>query len=187
MRLRHLVIAATLVVFSLAVPLQAAETVHLYLKINGADVRGESTQQSLGRADSIECVYYEHSIATASSQSAVASEKGTIAGRPQYKPITIRKRIDKSSPLLIQAIAQGQAVEGTFKFFRPNPTGDGTTEQFYTVEFKGGHVDSVKQYVPDTIDPKTASDPPMEEVTFSYSSVTFTYAGAGGTATKLRG
>ena len=33
-----------------------AETVHLYLKANGADVKGESTQHSLGRENSIECV-----------------------------------------------------------------------------------------------------------------------------------
>ena len=36
-----------------------AETVHLFLKANGTDIKGESTQTSLGRADSIECVYYE--------------------------------------------------------------------------------------------------------------------------------
>ena len=42
-----------------------AETVHLYLKANGTDIKGESTQTSLGRQDSIECVYYEQGVKTA--------------------------------------------------------------------------------------------------------------------------
>jgi type VI secretion system secreted protein Hcp len=92
--------------------------------------------------------------------------------------IIIRKRIDKASPLLIQAVAKNQSASGMFKFFRPNPTGDGTTQQFYTVEFEKGRVESVKQYVPDTIDPKTSTDPPMEEVIFSYTGISYSYLGA---------
>ena len=42
-----------------------AETVHLYLKANGTAIKGESTQVSLGREDSIECVYFESSVRTA--------------------------------------------------------------------------------------------------------------------------
>ncbi|MCL5105338.1 MAG: type VI secretion system tube protein Hcp [Armatimonadetes bacterium] len=184
MILRKLAILAALaLVVALAAPLQAAETVHLYLKISGADVNGESTQTSLGREGSIECVYYEHSIGSTTQN--VAAGRAAGKGEPQYNPIVIRKRIDKSSPLLLKAVAQGQPVEGIFKFFRPNPTGDGTTEQFYTVQFQGGRVDSVKQYVPDTIEPASSTMPPIEEVTFSYSSVTFTYTSTGST-TKTR-
>jgi type VI secretion system secreted protein Hcp len=183
MKFTNLIIALALAILvSLAIPLQAAETVHLYLKINGAAVKGESTQSSLGRQDSIECIYYEHSIGSASI--AAGANREVARGAPRYNPIVIRKRIDKSSPLLIKAISDNQPVEGIFKFFRPNPTGDGTTQQFYTVRFEGGHVDSIKQYVPDTIDPATASDPPMEEVTFSYSSVSFTYTDGGTTSTR---
>ncbi len=36
-----------------------AQTVHLFLKANGKDIKGESTQPSMGRADSIECVSFE--------------------------------------------------------------------------------------------------------------------------------
>jgi type VI secretion system secreted protein Hcp len=151
-----------------------AETVHLYLKANGADVKGESTQTSLGREESIECIYYEQSVITARE-----AGSGLATGRRQYQPLLIRKRIDKASPLLMKALTENQAIEATFKFFRPNPVGDGTTEQFYTVNFKQGRIASIKQFVPDTIVPATSTEPPQEEVTFVFHTIGWTYTNGG--------
>jgi type VI secretion system secreted protein Hcp len=188
MNARNLTMAAALVlVVAVGIPLQAAETVHLSLKINGVDVKGTSTQTSLGRGDTIECTYYEQSISSAAQEAVrdpLDGRQMTRGGPPRYNPIRIRKRIDKSSPLLIKAISDGQTVDGTFKFYRPNPTGDGTTEQFYTVRFEGGRVESIKQYVPDTIVPAISTDPPLEEVTFTYSTITFSFSNAASTTTK---
>src|SRR6185503_16877040 len=135
-----------------------AETVHLYLKANGAEIKGESTQVSLGREGSIECVYYEQGVITARE-----SGSGLATGRRQYQPLLIRKRIDKSTPLLMKSLCENQVIEATFKFFRPNPNGDGTTEQFYTTTFKQGRINTIKQVVPDTIVPATSKDPALEE------------------------
>lgn len=151
-----------------------AETVHLYLKANGSDIKGESTQQSLGRADSIECVYYKQSIVTARE-----AGSGMATGRRQYEPLIIRKRIDKSSPLLAKALCDNQVIEAEFKFFRPNPTGDGTTEQFYTVAIKQGRIASIAAVVHDTIVPSTATDPPLEEVSFVFHTISWTYTNGG--------
>ncbi|HWB82214.1 MAG TPA: type VI secretion system tube protein TssD [Nannocystaceae bacterium] len=151
-----------------------AETVHLYLKANGSDIKGESTQTSLGRADSIECVYYEQAVTTARE-----AGSGQATGRRQYSPLVIRKRIDKSSPLIAKALCENEKVEGEFKFFRPNPTGDGTTQQFYTVAFKNGRVASQKQINPNTIVPATSTDPPMEEVSFIFHTIGWTYTDGG--------
>src|SRR5688500_13035723 len=106
-----------------------AESVHLKLKTTTGPIEGESTQASMGREDTIECVYYEHAVKTArEAGSAMAT------GRRQYSPIIIRKRIDKSSPLLAKALGTNEVVEGEFLFFRPNPAGDGKTQQFFTVK-----------------------------------------------------
>ena len=151
-----------------------AEPVHLYLKANGTDIKGESTQTSLGRQDSIECVYYKQSVITArEAGSAMAT------GRRQYEPLLIRKRIDKSSPLLMKALCENTVIESTFKFFRPNPTGDGTTEQFYTVAFKQGRIASINQYVSDVIVPATSTEPPLEEVSFVFHTISWTYTNGG--------
>ncbi len=100
-------------------------------------------------------------------------------GRRQYEPLLIRKRIDKSSPLLCKALAENQVIEATFKFFRPNPTGDGTTEQFYSVAFKQGRISSQKQIVPDTMVPATSTDPALEEITFVFHTISWTYTNGG--------
>ena len=71
-----------------------AETVHLYLKANGQAINGDSTQHSLGRENSIECIFYEQKVLTARE-----AGSGMATGRRQYEPIVIRKRIDKSKPL----------------------------------------------------------------------------------------
>ena len=151
-----------------------AETVHLFLKVSGKDVAGDSTQTSLGRENSIECLYYEQAVNTARD-----AASGTATGRRQYAPLLIRKRIDKSSPLLLKALCENQVIEGTFKFFRPNPAGDGTTEQFYTVAIKQGRIASVKQVVPDTLTPATSTLPPLEDVTFVFNTIEWTFTDGG--------
>ncbi len=151
-----------------------AETVHLYLKASGQDIKGESTQTSLGREGSIECVFYSQSIRTARE-----AGSGMATGRRQYEPILIRKRIDKASPLLFKALAENQTIDAVFKFFRPSPTGDGTTQQFYTVTIKKGRIASYKNYVPDTIEPASSSDPPLEEIEFVFHTISMTYTDGG--------
>ncbi|WP_164019425.1 type VI secretion system tube protein TssD [Pyxidicoccus trucidator] len=151
-----------------------AESVHLYLKANGTDITGESTQTSLGRADSIECVYYDQKVFTARE-----AGSGLATGRRQYEGITFRKRIDKASPLLMKALCENQVIEATFKFFRPNPTGDGTTEQFYTTSIKKARVNSIKQYVPDSFVPASTNLPPMEEITLVFHTINWTITNGG--------
>jgi type VI secretion system secreted protein Hcp len=151
-----------------------AQTVHLFLKIGGNDVKGESRQTSEGREGSIECSYFEGDVVTAREQGS-----GLSTGRRAFKPLVIRKAIDKSSPLLLKALSKNQTVDGVFKFYRPNPSGDGTTEQFYTVEFKNGRVAAVKQMVQFTEAGSDRDVPPMEEVQFVFSEIIWRYEQGG--------
>lgn len=151
-----------------------AETVHLFLKANGSDIAGESTQTSLGRENSIECLYVEDSVRTAREKGS-----GMATGRRTYGPIQIVKRIDKSSPLLARALCKNEVIEGVFKFFRPNPTGDGTTEQFFTMKIKQGRIASIKRVSPDTLDPASSLAPPTETVEFVFHTISWTYEDGG--------
>lgn len=155
-----------------------AETVHLFLKANGQDIKGNSSITSLGREDSIECLSFVDSVRTAREKGS-----GVATGRRTYEPIIIRKRIDKSSPLLAKALCNNEVIEGTFKFYRPSPSGDGTTEQFFTVEIAEGRVASVKRVSPDVIDPASSQEPPTEEVGFVFHTITWTYEDGGVTHT----
>ena len=87
--------------------------------------------------------------------------------------------LDKSTPLLSKALTRNEVIEGIFKFFRPNPTGDGTTQHFFTIEIKGGRVASQRQWVPDTITPASSTEPPLEEVSFVFHDIVWTYEDGG--------
>lgn len=153
---------------------QMAETVHLFLKANGTDIEGESTQTSLGRERSIECLYFTDAVRTARDKGS-----GIATGRRTYEPLVFRKRIDKSSPLLAKALCNNEKIDGTFRFYRPSPTGDGTTEQFFTVEIAEGRVSHIKRVSPDAIDPASSQEPPTEEVGLVFHTITWTYEDGG--------
>jgi type VI secretion system secreted protein Hcp len=151
-----------------------AETVHLTLKMGGNNIKGESSQTSLDRKDTIECVAFEQAVAT-------TRETGTAqaTGRRLYEPIMIRKRIDSSTPLLAKSMTENQTGDATFKFFRPNPSGDGTTEQFYTITLKQARVNSIKQFVLNTLDEEASHLAPMEEIGFVFRTIEWTYTNGG--------
>lgn len=151
-----------------------AETVHLVLKANGNVIQGESTQRDLGRDKTIECLVFRDNVRT-------AREIGNRAavGRRVHEPIEVIKRIDASSPLLAKALCKNERVEGTFKFYRPSPKGDGTTEQFFTIEIKEGRIDAIERHSPNAIDPAASKAPPLETVRFVYHTIRWVYEPSG--------
>jgi type VI secretion system secreted protein Hcp len=154
--------------------LTMAETVHLSLKSNGNNIEGESSQHDLDRDKTIECLIFRDSVRT-------ARELGSRAavGRRVHEPIEITKRIDASSPLLAKALCRNEKIEGTFRFYRPSPSGDGTTEQFFTVEITDGRVDSIERHSPSALDPAVSKAPPLETIRFVYHSIRWVYEPSG--------
>jgi type VI secretion system secreted protein Hcp len=151
-----------------------AESIHLFLKANGADIQGESTQLSVGRENSIECVEFKDAVRTAREHGSRAA-----VGRRVHEPIEIIKRIDKSTPLLAKALCNNEKIEGEFKFYRPNPAGDGTTEQFFTVKIEGGRIDSIERHSPNAFDPAESKNPPLEKIRFVYAKITWIFIPTG--------
>jgi len=143
-----------------------AEHVHLTLNLEKqGKVKGESTQESLGRKDTVECFYFEYQV-----EAAFDPSTQVITGRRRHSPIIVRKAIDLASPLLLQAITTNEKVkDATFQFFRSSRSGDGTTEQFYTVKIKNGNIASVKQILPDTKEEHDVHE--YEEVMFTFQDI----------------
>jgi type VI secretion system secreted protein Hcp len=148
----------------------AAETVHLTLtgKSQGW-IKGDPTHTSLGRADTIECIGYTHVL------NSIVDDAGQPTGRNNHHAISILKRIDKSSVKLFRAMRNTEPCTAVFKFFRPSPTGDGSTEQFYTVTLEGAFITGIRQEVANTADASTSNYAPMERVSFTYNAVVETY------------
>ncbi len=156
-----LVMAATAPVKSDA-PSPQAETVHLFLKANGQKIESD-----LSRDGSLDLLSYEQSVTTARE-----AGSGIATGRRQYQPLLIRKRIDKASPLLMKALTENQVIEGTFSFSHPIRNGASIVEEYYRVEIKNARVASYKMVA-------DASGEPMEEVTFVFQTIKWTYTNGG--------
>ncbi len=151
-----------------------AMTVHLTLKANGEDIQGESTIMSLGREDTIECFSFDYGVISASE-----AFSGSPSGVRNYEPIRVTKRVDKATPRIWQALCQNHQIEATFKFFRPSPAGDGSTEEFYTVEISEARIAGVDFSSPDAMGGAGQSEPPTETVAFVYNNMTQTYESGG--------
>ena len=151
-----------------------AQNIHVWIKgQNAGEVRGDSTVTSMGREGSIEAFKLEYMVQTHREAS------GGATGERSHGPVTITKRIDKSSPILHQALCNNEELEVTIKFYRPSPSGDGTTEQFYTIRLRHGRISSIRTISPNTVDESTASLPAMEEVSFVFGGITWIYESGG--------
>ena len=149
-----------------------AQTIALSLTSNGTDIHGDSSQTTMGRANTIEVLSL-----TETSRTAFERSTGLATGRRFHEPILFTKIIDRSSPLLRKALTNNEVVSGTFKWFRPSSggSGSGVTEQFYTIAFAEGRIVSAKSMLPNTLDPASASLPPMEEIGLVFNQITWTF------------
>lgn len=154
-----------------------AMNIYFFCKLDGADAVGEPSTAEIGGEDvsqSIECFSYKDSVATARS---AATGKYTNEG------VTITKRIDKSSPLLMRALTSNQVVEGELRFYRPNDS-SGVTERFFTITFTNGRVAGIQREMEDTQNPALANRPPLETITFVSERASWT-ADVGGTSHEV--
>jgi type VI secretion system secreted protein Hcp len=160
---------------------QAAQTAFLSLRVDGTDVLGESSIRSLGRADTIECMDFEHAVGRAPGRDGAAPDP-----RRLLPTIVVRKQIDRSTPLLVRAMVMREPLEGEFRFYRPAASGAGTEELFYTVAITNGRVLSMVQR---SLGPQLMGEtaPPMyEEVVFLFGGIAYTYE-PGGVTYQCRG
>lgn len=151
---------------------RAAMPIALYLKSNGEVISGEST-----RDGAIDCVSADVPL-----RMVIDEKTGLPTGRRIYDGIRLRKGVDAATPLIARALCNNETIQGTIKFFRPSPTGDGTTEQYFTIEFKGGRVAFLEQISPDGYSNASAETPPVgpfEDVNFVFQTITWRYEPTG--------
>lgn len=139
-----------------ALPQVSAASVDYFLKIPG--VPGESTDE--GHKDWINLLSYSWGM----SNSGGATGGGGGAGKASFGDITFVKEVDKSTPLLLEACADGRNIRDVqFNVRKP-----GAATDFYSVRLEGARC-SVLQQEGDQ------STPPTEEVAFYYNKITFEY------------
>ncbi len=149
-------------------PVHAAESIHIFLKgkVSG-DIKGDLSDNS------IEGLAYQHEIVSPRDPAS-----GLPTGRRQHKPFTIVKSLDKSTPLLYKMLATNEAGDVSFKFYRKDPK-TGQTTQYYTVELKNATISNIRDWKPNTRDLSAERAGDLEEISFTYEKITWTYVEGG--------
>lgn len=145
-------------------------SIYLYIEIDGNVIEGESPVASLGRDKLIPVFSINHDMSRPMDSS--TSEPGSRT----HKSFIFTKEIDKTSPLLAKALTQNEPVtKAHFKFYRPSQSGAGTEEHYYTITLESGYIVSMITFT-DSVDPYH-----YEEISISFSSITWTYETSGAT------
>ncbi len=151
-----------------------ADTIALTLTANEAPIEGDSSITSMDRADTIEVLSLEQQLSSAFDRATLLA-----TGRRIYAPIRFTKRLDRSTPLLRQALVQNQVMAGSFRWFRPNPGATGTMQHCLTLDFTEGRITKCALRLPDTLDTTTSALPLLEEVELTFTTITWTWVPGG--------
>ena len=139
-------------------------------KCQGLISGGCSTQDSIGNkyqsghTDEIMVLSYSHNMVNI----------GNI-NKPTHGPIVITKNVDKSSPLLAQALSSREEIDCTISFYRVSSFG--MQEKFYSVAIKGGVVADLTLEMPHAI--LQLDSEPQEHMAIRYREITWTHHAAG--------
>ncbi|MBM1189099.1 Hcp family type VI secretion system effector [Pseudomonas lundensis] len=154
---------------------------HGYMSITGKKQglisSGCSSQVSIGNKCQIG--HFDEIMVLAYSHDMIAGSDGTVTGgRGQHRPVVITKNIDKSSPLISNALQDGEEIKCVIDFYRTSPTG--SQEKYYTVCLEGARIAYINAQVPHAIN--MSGGQPQEVVAIRYRDITWIHVGAGTSA-----
>jgi type VI secretion system secreted protein Hcp len=140
------------------------------------DIKGSVTQK--GREGSIMVIAANHEISSPLGNTA----SGAAVGKRVHKPFVITKELDKSSPLLYQAMVNNELMAGwKLDFFAA--AANGVEKQDYSVVLTNAIITDIKFVLPNTKDTDTMKLNPCEMIEFSYQSIQWTWIEGALTAT----
>jgi len=101
-------------------------------------------------------------------------QSGFPSGKRVHGPLKIVKEFDKASPKLYQALCTGEHLKNvTLKWYRIDATG--SEQHYFTHTMEDAVVVEVKPYVPMAFLPQNEPYRHMEEVSFTYSKIKWTW------------
>ncbi|APG51730.1 TPA: Hcp family type VI secretion system effector [Providencia stuartii] len=92
-----------------------------------------------------------------------------------FQPVTLIKLLDKSSPLLANAIANNETLEMTFNFYRTSQTG--SQEKYYTITLREASIINLESDYPHSSN--NNEQLPEETLTVKYKDIIFQHVMAG--------
>ena len=158
-----------------------AMNTYLFLEADGNAIQGDPLVQSVGGLeveDSIEAMAFYHEVATATEST--TSSTARTSGRSSHGPISFVKRIDRSTPILLDAWANNRRIDGVIKFFRNN-SDSGIVEKHYEITITNGRITSDRTEMMNNNFQEGAAVPVLERVSITYETIEWEFNGPSGT------
>jgi len=122
-----------------------------------------------GRMDTILCQALNHEVYIPRDP-----QTGLSTGKRVHNPLTVTKVFDKSTPKIFQALTTGEHMTNvTLKYYRIDP--GGKEQHYFTVKLEDAIIVSVKPWVPNALDQSRERFTHMEDVSFTYSKIIWTW------------
>jgi type VI secretion system secreted protein Hcp len=131
------------------------------------DVKGDS-QQGGDKKDKILVYGVDHLVEIPRD-----THTGLPTGQRIHHPLKVIKHKDQASPKLFKACCTGEQASVTLDYYRIKP--DGTEEKYFTVKLEEAIVVTMREYTPLTFLVENKPYHDMEEVSMTYSKITWTY------------
>jgi type VI secretion system secreted protein Hcp len=154
-----------------------------YLKLKGqkqGDIK--SGVKLKGREGQIVVIAVSHEIVSPRD-----AASGQATGKRMHKPLVITKEIDRSSPLLINALVNNENLTTfSLEFYQPGTAagaGAGLEKVFYRIELTNARIVDIQTIMENNTHPDLVKYQPYETVAFVYQKITWTYVDGGITAT----
>ncbi len=145
-----------------------------YLKLKGqiqGNIKGSVTQA--GREDSIMVIGFSHEVISPRD-----AASGMATGKRQHQPLIITKEIDKSSPLLMNALVNNENItEFTLRFWQPSRSGKEL--QFFTIQLLNATISDIRQEMLNNKYPENMQHKEREHISFVYQKIIWTYEDGG--------
>jgi type VI secretion system secreted protein Hcp len=149
-----------------------------YLTLKGqkqGQINGSVTVK--GRENSIEVHSFTDEIVSPRD-----ATTGLPTGKRQHEPIVIVKVLDKSTPLLWNALVSNENLtQWVLQVYAAQPAGVGVASgagaemMIYTITLTNATISSIRQYMSDNEIASNTSLPVREEISFTYQKITWTW------------
>ena len=154
-----------------------------YLKLKGqkqGDIKG--SVKIKGREGQISVVAVLHNIVSPRD-----AASGLPTGKRMHKPLVITKEIDRSSPLLMNALVNNENIPSfTLDFYQPAMQaagGLGAEKNFYRIQLVNANIASIETHMDNNTHPDLVKYAPYEVIAFTYQKITWTFLDGSITAT----
>ncbi len=141
-----------------------------YLRVEGqkqGPIKGSVVQK--GREDSIMVIAFNHEVLSPRD-----AATGLPTGKHQHKVLTITKEIDRSTPLLMNALVTNENLrKWELRFWRPSPSG--IEKQFFTIQLLYANISNIRMEMLDNTYPENMNHKEREHISFTYQRITWTY------------